>query len=33
LLVIYWAPMQSIFQTEALSLSDLGVFMFSSTMC
>lgn len=24
LLVIYWAPMQKIFQTEALSASDLG---------
>jgi hypothetical protein len=24
LLVIYWAPMQAVFQTEALSLEDLG---------
>jgi len=30
LLVIYWAPMQAVFQTEALSLEDLGRRVFAS---
>jgi Ca2+-transporting ATPase len=28
LLVVYWAPMQAVFQTEALSLADLGARFF-----